>query len=95
MFRLGSLLVFASALAFGQGTTATISGTVTDSSGRKQIFDANTSGSYLASNDPRIIVGLGSASVQKIEVNWPSGAVQVLSTPQLDRYVVITEANTR
>lgn len=69
--------------------------TVTDSSGRKQIFDANTSGSYLASNDPRIIVGLGSASVQKIEVNWPSGAVQVLSTPQLDRYVVITEANTR
>ena len=33
MFRLGSLLVFAAALAFGQGRTATISGTVTDSSG--------------------------------------------------------------
>ena len=33
--------------------------TVTDSAGKKQIFDANTSGSYLASNDPRIVVGLG------------------------------------
>ena len=33
--------------------------TVTDGAGKKQIFDVNTSGSYLSSNDPRI-VGLGS-----------------------------------
>jgi hypothetical protein len=26
--------------------------TVTDNAGKKQIFDANTSGSYLSSNDP-------------------------------------------
>jgi enediyne biosynthesis protein E4 len=68
---------------------------VTDSAGRKQIFDANTSGSYLASNDPRIIVGLGSASVQKIEVKWPSGFVQIVTEPQLNRYIVIKEANAR
>jgi hypothetical protein len=67
--------------------------TVTDSLGRKQIFDANTSGSYLSANDPRIIVGVGSASVKKIEVNWPSGIVQVLTEPQLDRYLVINEAD--
>ena len=69
--------------------------TVTDSLGRKQIFDANTSGSYLASNDPRIIVGLGTASVQKIEVKWPSGVVQVITEPQLDHYLVVSEGNAR
>jgi hypothetical protein len=66
--------------------------TVTDSAGKKQIFDANTSGSYLASNDPRIVVGLGAAaSVRRVDVNWPSGIVQVVTEPQLDRYLVINE----
>ncbi len=66
--------------------------TVTDGAGRKQIFDANTSGSYLASNDPRIVVGLGAAaSVRRVEVNWPSGTVQVVAAPQIDRYLVINE----
>ena len=70
--------------------------TVTDGAGRKQIFDANTSGSYLASNDPRIVVGLGaSASVRKIEVSWPSGVVQVVNDPPVDRYVVINEADAK
>jgi hypothetical protein len=69
--------------------------TVTDSTGKKQIFDANTSGSYLASNDPRIMVGLGTTSVRQVEINWPSGAVQVINEPQVDRYVVINEENRR
>jgi hypothetical protein len=70
--------------------------TVTDGAGKKQIFDANTSGSYLAANDPRIIVGLGAnASVRKVEVNWPSGVVQVVNEPQVDRYLVINEADAR
>jgi hypothetical protein len=65
---------------------------VTDSTGRRQIFDVNTSGSYLASNDPRIIVGLGAtARVRKVEVSWPSGIVQVITEPQLDHYLVINE----
>ena len=64
---------------------------VTDSNGKKQIFDANTSGSYLAANDPRIVVGLGTASVSKVELIWPSGVVQTLSAPQLDRYHVVNE----
>jgi enediyne biosynthesis protein E4 len=66
--------------------------TVTDSAGKKQIFDANTSGSYLSSNDPRIIVGLGSApGVCSIKVQWPSGRVQSLTESQLDRYLIVQE----
>lgn len=66
--------------------------TITDSAGKKKIFDANTAGSYLASNDPRIIVGLGPAGgVRRVEVTWPSGMVQVVTEPQLDRYLVINE----
>ncbi|MFN2532450.1 MAG: CRTAC1 family protein [Pyrinomonadaceae bacterium] len=66
--------------------------TVEDSSGKRQIFDANTAGSYLSSNDPRILVGLGSASaVRTVEIKWPSGIVQRISAPQLDRYLVVTE----
>ena len=66
--------------------------TIVDGAGRKQIFDANTSGSYLSASDPRIVIGLGNAtSVRKLEVSWPSGIVQVVNDPQVDRYIVITE----
>lgn len=66
--------------------------TVTDSSGKRQIFDVSTSGSYLASNDPRIVAGLGTAaSVRTVEVKWPSGIVQVINEPQVDRYNVLNE----
>lgn len=70
--------------------------TVTDNIGRKQIFDANTSGSYLSANDPRVIIGLGAASaVSKVEVRWPSGVSQVITEPQLNTYLVINEQTAR
>jgi hypothetical protein len=70
--------------------------TVSDGAGKKQIFDANTGGSYLAANDPRIIVGLGAATtVRKVEVSWPSGTVQVINDPPIDRYVVINEQDVK
>jgi hypothetical protein len=66
--------------------------TVVDGAGKKQIFDTNTSGSYLSANDPRVVVGLGQvSSVRKVEVSWPSGAVQSITEPQVDRYLVISE----
>lgn len=66
--------------------------TVTDGTGKRQIFDVNSSGGYLSSNDPRVIVGLGIATtVKKIEVKWPSGFVQVVNDPPVDRYLVINE----
>ncbi|MDQ2937849.1 MAG: CRTAC1 family protein, partial [Acidobacteriota bacterium] len=64
---------------------------VTDSAGKKQMFDANTSGSYLSSNDPRILIGLGTSSVRSVEIKWPSGTVQTINEPQFDRYLIVNE----
>ncbi len=65
---------------------------VTEASGRKRVFDASNSGSYLAANDSRILVGLGSAaSVKQIEIRWTSGKVQTLENPSIDRYHLIKE----
>ena len=65
---------------------------VTDTNGRKQFFDQSNSGSYLAANDPRIIVGLGVAtSVKQIEIRWTSGKVQTLENPVINRYHLIKE----
>jgi hypothetical protein len=70
--------------------------TVTDSTGKKQIFDANTAGSYLSASDPRILVGLGAApAVEKIEISWPSGSSQVITAPQIDRYLVVNEQDSK
>jgi hypothetical protein len=65
---------------------------VTDSNGRKQIFDVSTAGSYLSASDPRIIAGLGNASgVNALEVRWPSGLSQTVSNPGIDRYITVSE----
>jgi hypothetical protein len=65
--------------------------TVTDATGRKQIFDVNSAGSYLASSDPRILVGLGAESVAKVEIHWPSGKDQILQNLTVDRYYEVNE----
>lgn len=66
--------------------------TVTDGTGRKQIFDVSTAGSYLSSSDPRILIGLGSStSVRAVEVRWPTGKIQRIENPAVDRYHTITE----
>jgi len=65
---------------------------VTEASGRKQFFNQSNSGSYLAANDSRILVGLGNAaSVKQIEIRWASGKVQTLENPSIDRYHLIKE----
>jgi enediyne biosynthesis protein E4 len=65
---------------------------VTNSNGQKQFFDASSAGSYLSSNDPRILVGLGAArAIRSIEVRWPSGRVQTITNPPIDRYMRISE----
>jgi hypothetical protein len=66
--------------------------TVTDSSGGRQIFDVTTAGSYLSSNDPRLLVGLGNRpGVRSVEIRWPGGQTQTISNPQVDRYVSVNE----
>jgi len=66
--------------------------TLTDGSGRVQIADATTAGSYLASNDARILFGLGAMTkIASVEVRWTNGKTQTLTNPQTDRYQVINE----
>ncbi|MDT5156338.1 MAG: enediyne biosynthesis protein [Acidobacteriota bacterium] len=65
---------------------------VTDSGGGRQVFDVTASGSYLASNDPRLLVGLGAKTgVRSIEIRWPGGPVQTVNNPQIDRYITVNE----
>src|SRR6185369_9525851 len=70
----------------GRGIGARV--TVTTFSGQKQIYDVSTAGSYLSSNDPRLIVGLGAArGVRSVEVKWPSGKIQTITNPTIDKYI--------
>ncbi len=52
-------------------------------------------GSYLASHDPREILGLGSAAkVDSVEIRWPSGKVDKLTNPPINRYLKVVEGST-
>jgi hypothetical protein len=54
--------------------------------------DVMSGGSYESSNDQRLHFGLGDAtSVDKVEIHWPSGAVEPVSVPSVDRYFVVEE----
>jgi hypothetical protein len=73
-----------------QGLGARVS--VTDASGVRQVFDVTAAGSYLSSNDTRLLVGLGSkAGVRAVEVHWPGGKVQTLNSPKVDTYQTVRE----
>lgn len=66
--------------------------TLTDANNRRQVQEVTRSGSYLSSNDARLIFGLGAAtSVKSIEVRWPDGKMQRLNNPAPDRYLTIKE----
>jgi hypothetical protein len=65
---------------------------VTDSAGGRQVFDVSAAGSYLSSNDPRLLVGLGTRpAVRTVEVRWPDGKKQVLNAPAVDSYLTVRE----
>ncbi|MET0646780.1 MAG: CRTAC1 family protein [Pyrinomonadaceae bacterium] len=65
---------------------------VTDVAGARQVFDVTGAGSYLSTNDTRLLVGLGSQTgVRTVEVRWPGGKVQTLNSPALDSYQTVRE----
>jgi hypothetical protein len=73
-----------------QGLGARVS--VTDAAGVRQVFDVTAAGSYLSSNDTRLLVGLGSkAGVRAVEVRWPGGKTQTLASPKVDTYQTVRE----
>jgi hypothetical protein len=65
---------------------------VVDAAGRQQWATATTSSSYLSAGDPRVHFGLGAATgVSLMEVRWPSGAVQRVEQPGIDRVFEVKE----
>jgi hypothetical protein len=69
---------------------------VVDNSGRRQVMDASAAGSYLSSNDKRLVFGLGtSTGVRFVEISWPGNKTQHINNPSVDRYVTINERDTQ
>jgi hypothetical protein len=49
-------------------------------------------GSYLSSHDPREILGAGAAAkIDFVEIRWPSGRIDKLTNPPLNKYVKVVE----
>ena len=62
------------------------------SGGMKQRGDVLSGGSYASSNDQRVHFGLGDAStVEGVEIHWPSGAVEKINLPAVDRIYTVEE----
>jgi enediyne biosynthesis protein E4 len=60
--------------------------------GIRQRGDVMSGGSYESSNDQRLHFGLGQATtVDAVEIHWPSGVVEHVSLPSVDRYFTIEE----
>ena len=58
----------------------------------KQRADVTSGGSFASSNDQRAHFGLGDATVvDKVEIRWPSGAVEIIRVPAVDRLFVVRE----
>ncbi|MGA7219964.1 MAG: CRTAC1 family protein [Candidatus Sulfotelmatobacter sp.] len=60
--------------------------------GIRQRGDVISGGSYASSNDLRVHFGLGEAAkVDKVEVHWPSGNVERITLPAVDRFYSVEE----
>jgi len=62
------------------------------SGGHTQLQEVQGGSSYLSQNDLRLHFGLGSATkADRIEIQWPGGARQILTNVAADRVLVIRE----
>jgi hypothetical protein len=62
--------------------------------GLRQRQDVLSGGSYVSTNDPRVHFGLGDAAgATSAEVHWPSGAIETVKLPDVDRIYTITEGH--
>jgi hypothetical protein len=51
-----------------------------------------TDGGFASANDPRLLFGLGTTTgVEKIEVQWPDGTVEIWKEPAIDRYSTLVK----
>ncbi len=61
------------------------------SPGRTQVFEVRAGASYLATNDPRILVAIPDADEATVEIRWPSGREEVLNSVPAGSYHKIIE----
>ena len=60
--------------------------------GITQTEEIHSGGSYLSQNDTRIHFGLGGATkIDKVEIHWPSGAVDTLTDLEPDKFYSVLE----
>jgi enediyne biosynthesis protein E4 len=65
---------------------------VRTASGRELYNHATTSVGFLSSSDKRVHFGLGKETeVATVEIKWPSGIVQILNAPAVDRILKVEE----
>jgi len=87
----------------GAGPTATSKGSPRDAmgatvyltaNGMRQREDVLSGGSFISSNDQRAHFGLGDAGdAGTAEIHWPSGAVETVKLPAVDRIYTVTEGH--
>ena len=60
--------------------------------GLTQYDEVRSGGSYLSSSDLRVHFGLGAATkIDRLELRWPSGQMDVVPSPPLDHLLVVKE----
>lgn len=57
----------------------------------KQVREIYPTNGFGSQSDPRVLVGLGLNESAEIEIQWPSGIVQRISSSAVDRYIDIKE----
>jgi hypothetical protein len=63
-------------------------------SGMTQSDEVHSGGSYLSQNDTRLHFGLGSTKkIDRIEIRWPSGAVETLTDLAADQFYSVLEGS--
>ena len=61
-------------------------------SGASQYATVTTAGSYFSASDKRAHFGLGAdTAVRSLEITWPSGIVQNIDHPPVDRIITVHE----
>jgi hypothetical protein len=60
--------------------------------GKSQYMEARCPSAFLGQSDRRVHVGLGAAkTVDKIQIRWPSGTMQILEKVEVDRILKVKE----
>ena len=57
-----------------------------------RVQEVHAGSSYQSSNDPRVFFGLGDhRTIDRLEIRWPSGVVQILENIPANQEIVVTE----